>query len=288
MPVYEYNASSNKLNLVAGATLYADAPIGSIQAYGGTTAPSGWLLCQGQKVSRTTYADLFAAIGTAFGTGDGSTTFNVPDLRESAPVGVGENGTQTIAAHDVYTLGEFKDDQFQGHAHDKGAFAGADYTNGGAWKTIPGVRPTGSPVSDGTHGTPRIGTTTHGKQLGVNYIIKAKQASVPFDVAEYVRKWNSPDWDNAIDVITYVQDEAGPKTYTAIDDGFIAGTISARYTSGTKVFVNDIAIGGVIGINNDIEGNGGVFAKVNKDDVIKITVGNAGSMGIAIKFVPHK
>lgn len=181
MSVNYYNKDTGKLVPIAKGTLYADAPVGAIQAYGGTTAPSGWLLCQGQAVSRTTYADLFAAIGTAFGTGDGSTTFNVPDLRESAPVGVGENGTQTIAAHDVYTLGEFKDDQFQGHAHDRGAFAGADYTPGGAYKTIPGVSPTGSPVSNGIHGKPRIGTTTHGKQLGVNYIIKAKQSPVPAD-----------------------------------------------------------------------------------------------------------
>jgi len=186
MSVNHYNKDTGELVPIAKGTLYADAPIGSIIPYGGATAPSGWLLCQGQAVSRTTYADLFAAIGTAFGTGDGSTTFNVPDLRESAPVGVGENGTQTIAAHDVYTLGEFKDDQFQGHAHDRGAISGVDGTPGGIWNSIPGVIPTGSPVSDGTHGTPRIGTTTHGKQLGVNYIIKAKQAPVPADFMDAV------------------------------------------------------------------------------------------------------
>ena len=57
-------------------------PIGTIQMYSGTSAPSGgWLLCAGQAVSRTTYVDLFDVVGTAFGVGDGSTTFNVPDLR---------------------------------------------------------------------------------------------------------------------------------------------------------------------------------------------------------------
>lgn len=56
-------------------------PIGIIMDYAGATAPTGWLLCYGQAVSRTTYADLFAVVGTAFGVGDGSTTFNVPDLR---------------------------------------------------------------------------------------------------------------------------------------------------------------------------------------------------------------
>jgi microcystin-dependent protein len=68
-------------------------PPGAILAYGGASAPSGWLLCDGSAVSRTTYADLFAAIGTAYGTGDGSTTFNLPDLRQRFPLGKAASGT---------------------------------------------------------------------------------------------------------------------------------------------------------------------------------------------------
>lgn len=56
-------------------------PTGTIADYAGATAPDGWLLCYGQTVSRTTYAKLFAVIGTLFGAGDGSTTFGIPDLR---------------------------------------------------------------------------------------------------------------------------------------------------------------------------------------------------------------
>jgi microcystin-dependent protein len=56
------------------------APAGLIADFGSTTAPTGWLLCDGQAVSRTTYADLFTAIGTTWGAGDGSTTFNVPNM----------------------------------------------------------------------------------------------------------------------------------------------------------------------------------------------------------------
>lgn len=56
-------------------------PTGSILTYAGSSAPAGWLVCDGQAVSRTTYANLFSALGTTFGTGDGSTTFNLPDLR---------------------------------------------------------------------------------------------------------------------------------------------------------------------------------------------------------------
>lgn len=56
---------------------------------GGGTSRAGFLLCDGTAVSRSTYAALFAAVGTSFGTGDGSTTFNVPDFRGQAPIGAG-------------------------------------------------------------------------------------------------------------------------------------------------------------------------------------------------------
>lgn len=64
------------------------AAIGTVCDFAGSTAPSGWLLCYGQAVSRSTYAALFGAIGTTYGTGDGSTTFNVPDLRGRVSAGV--------------------------------------------------------------------------------------------------------------------------------------------------------------------------------------------------------
>jgi microcystin-dependent protein len=56
-------------------------PSGTVAYFAASSAPTGWLKCNGAAVSRTTYAALFAAIGTAFGVGDGSTTFNLPDLR---------------------------------------------------------------------------------------------------------------------------------------------------------------------------------------------------------------
>ena len=69
---------------------YVDAvlPVGIIQAYAGSTAPSAnWLFCQGQAVSRSTYAGLFGVVGTTYGVGDGSTTFNLPNLQGRIPVG---------------------------------------------------------------------------------------------------------------------------------------------------------------------------------------------------------
>lgn len=56
-------------------------PAGMVQHYAGSTAPTGWLVCDGSAVSRTTYATLFTAVGFTYGAGDGTTTFNLPDLR---------------------------------------------------------------------------------------------------------------------------------------------------------------------------------------------------------------
>jgi len=56
-------------------------PVGCVAPFAGSSAPTGWLLCYGQNVSRATYSALFSAIGTTYGSGDGSTTFTLPDLR---------------------------------------------------------------------------------------------------------------------------------------------------------------------------------------------------------------
>lgn len=81
-------------NAITAAKLANDAAFTSamMMPYAGTTAPTGWLLCYGQAVSRTTYADLFTAIGTTYGSGDGSTTFNLPDLRGRVIAGQDDMG----------------------------------------------------------------------------------------------------------------------------------------------------------------------------------------------------
>jgi microcystin-dependent protein len=85
------NVTDASLQLTDLATLVQQmlVPTGAMTAYAGATAPAGWLLCDGSAVSRTTFSALFSAIGTTFGVGDGSTTFNLPDLRGRVPVGAG-------------------------------------------------------------------------------------------------------------------------------------------------------------------------------------------------------
>ena len=67
-------------------------PTGVMYPYGGSTAPTNFLLCDGDAVSRSTYSALFTAIGTSFGVGDGSTTFNLPDMRGRVPLGLDNLG----------------------------------------------------------------------------------------------------------------------------------------------------------------------------------------------------
>jgi microcystin-dependent protein len=62
-------------------------PTGAVMAWPTLSAPSGWLICSGQAVSRSTYSGLFAVISVQYGTGDGSTTFNLPNLKGKVPVG---------------------------------------------------------------------------------------------------------------------------------------------------------------------------------------------------------
>jgi microcystin-dependent protein len=79
--------------VAASRPAYDPLPSGLTLPYGGITAPSGFLLCDGSAVSRTTYAGLFAILSTTYGVGDGSTTFNLPDMRQRFPLGKAAAGT---------------------------------------------------------------------------------------------------------------------------------------------------------------------------------------------------
>lgn len=84
------------LNLATAAGSEAAIPTGTLTAYTGTTAPAGWLICDGTAISRSTYSELFAIVGTTYGSGDGSTTFNLPDLRGRVIVGLSPGGATLV------------------------------------------------------------------------------------------------------------------------------------------------------------------------------------------------
>lgn len=126
----------------------ASIPSGSVVDFGGSAAPDGWLLCDGSAVSRTTYAELFSTLGTAYGAGDGSTTFNLPDTRGRMTVGLGTHAdVNALGDADALTLAN----RTPNHSHTPGTLGGT----------------TGIPSANQSAATPLLGsvpsiTHTHG------------------------------------------------------------------------------------------------------------------------------
>ena len=96
----------------------ASSVTGAVQLFAGSSAPSGWLICNGQAISRTTYAALYAVIGTTYGAGDGSTTFNVPNLVNKTVRG--SNSLGKTGGSDTITLSTTN---LPAHSHGVGTLA---------------------------------------------------------------------------------------------------------------------------------------------------------------------
>jgi microcystin-dependent protein len=111
------NGSTNTISGVSSVTDnsggYLSIPPGAIQFFARNTAPSGWIKANGATISRSTYADLFAALGTTFGAGDGSTTFTLPDMRGEFPRGW-DDGRGIDSGR---TFGGAQADEFKSHSH---------------------------------------------------------------------------------------------------------------------------------------------------------------------------
>lgn len=127
--------TETEMDAIISAALAASVPVGTVSQTARATAPTGYLICDGSAISRTTYSDLFTAIGTAYGSGDGSTTFNVPNLKGKVPVG--RDSSQT----EFDTLGEtggakthtLTTDELPAHAHSMAhthTFSGTTSTDG--------------------------------------------------------------------------------------------------------------------------------------------------------------
>lgn len=168
-------------------------PIGAIQSYGGNVAPSGWLICDGRAISRAEYSELFYVIGTTYGSGDGSTTFNVPDLKGRVLVGVGES---SATGHTNHTLGQkggeethtlteselpYIDGNFTCHGQENGSifYHKAGHATGDVASTYQSVGVKyGGATSITSPGFAFGGDSSHNimqPYTVANYIIKAKQ-----------------------------------------------------------------------------------------------------------------
>lgn len=158
----------------------ANTPTGALFAYGGSSAPTGFLLCDGAAVSRVTFSTLFSIIGTSYGVGNGATTFNLPNMQGRTPIGAGTY-TDSVSGPITRTVAEvlgaekhvLTTPQMPGHTHNM------SFTKG--------FNPGGSDINwycsstDAGHGINTKTTTAEGADvahnnmqpsLGVNYIIK--------------------------------------------------------------------------------------------------------------------
>ena len=148
----------------------AGNPVGTVIAVYSNQVPNGYLPCNGVAFDTAQFPVLYALLGDD----------HTPDLRECTLVGVGRSG-RTMGAHDEYTLGQFKDDQSQkitGRYNATGSFGSNEgaFVQTSAFEYANGVARSGtqwSSVNFDSSGSVRTGTTTHGKQVGVNWCIKA-------------------------------------------------------------------------------------------------------------------
>jgi microcystin-dependent protein len=163
----------------AGATEWtfiAGVPTGAILPYGGSTAPSGWLLCDGTSIDRTTYAGLFGVVGTSFGSASGS-TFNLPDMRGRVPAGldnIGSSSADTVTNANADSMGGTMGAEThtltigQIPAHDHGGYSGFDSSGSGLQPAAGGTDTVTAMSSQGGGGAHNNMQPT----LFLNYIIK--------------------------------------------------------------------------------------------------------------------
>lgn len=281
---------------------YVDSKIGNLEHQVGVivgfpgNVPNGYLLCDGNRFDKNKYPELYEYLGTDV----------LPDYRECVLVGAGQNTTDSIATHDVYTVGQFKDDQIQnitGKIGTHGMGGGANIPFGfeylGAFNaedreyTSPKImmnddsRTRRNIVFDASR-VARAGSTTHGKQKGLNWAIKAAPITISSSPIQYqeddlLKLKQQPDWDNAIR-ITASQLSTG---YEAPSDGMIVGAAYIDGPTGFKsLFVNSVIVGKVWRASGNDYDMLDVQCQVNKGDIISSESLLNG--GCEIHFVPFK
>ena len=165
----------NTDTIIAGSTLWADAPIGAIFAIMSDTIPSGFLKCDGTAYSAANYPELWAILPSTV-KDTVNNTFTI-DLRESTLKGVGlTSKSNNHYDSDGVALGEFIEDRIKSHTHLMGV--AGDFTRNSNHKAVNGDT-NDPPISTKSSGS----ATNEVKAVGVNYIIKAKMVALPADLA---------------------------------------------------------------------------------------------------------
>jgi microcystin-dependent protein len=164
---------------ITGAKLNSSVilvPTGAVMPFAMNSAPTGWLAADGTAVSRATYSALWTALGTTsspYGQGDGSTTFNLPDLRASFVRGAGSDGVATSGTFGVKQTDDFKSHTHidSGHTHTvTGANSGYNTSGSGSWGTGYAANQTTSSASANIQSTG--GIETRPRNIAMLYCIK--------------------------------------------------------------------------------------------------------------------
>lgn len=233
---------------IAGGTLYADSPIGSIQPYGGADAPAGWMICDGTSLLRASYPELFAVIGTAFGSAD-STHFNIPDMTGKTTMGV-ETG-HALGASENGALPNIKGDVYNGKPSDM--FLGFQYPNGAF--SVDGEQNTatvGSLSTSKTNARLNLNASrsssiyTDGQtkvdpaNVRVNYIIKAKMIAVPADFLAKVDETINENATSPVSASNKLVTESNISTKVGVitGSGITYRTFTCTLSDATKGYQN--------------------------------------------------
>ncbi len=230
-------------------------PVGTIVPYGGSTIPSGWLVCDGSAVSRTTYSALFAAIGISWGYGDNSTTFNLPDLRGRFLRGVdgGANVDPDKASRTASNaggntgnnVGSLQGDAMGAHTHSvSGTTAGAGTltTSGESGHTHSIDPPNTTTTTNGDHthwvsGGPRddgngSGSGSNGQMYGLWADAGSYSASDP-NYSYGRNTLNSGSHTHTMDIAAFTSGASSGHTHTIADHSHTISLTSGAASSTT-------------------------------------------------------
>src|SRR5688572_3323423 len=183
---WSHYASDGTARASSNVSASVDLPIGSITTYGGPAAPTGWLICDGSTISRAAFSELFAVIGTAYGVGDGSTTFSLPNLTGRVPVGKNAGTFATLGATggaETHLL-TANESGIREHTHQM-----ILAVNGGsANSTDVAMRSIAAGIDAGFRTQGVASSSTYGSALGQQNASQAHNNLQPYQVVNYIIK----------------------------------------------------------------------------------------------------
>lgn len=231
---FKYNSVTQEYDIIttSGAANDGGLPVGSIFGIHSNVVPPGYLPCNGAQYDTAQYPALYAILASD----------HLPDLREAVLVGTGLSERAEIAAHDVYTIGQFKDDQVENMPN--GLVTGSSET----FTTAAGIVHSEEAGNAPSERAWRTGTTTHGKQYGVNYVIKATTGTIQIadpEIIAMIQEWAdlrfSPTdkenlYNNAILVYDKEHDKLIPLTKPSTSNTVLTAQVSPGGTVSRNIY----------------------------------------------------